>query len=219
MPASTVVTPQMARVRDLCDQAKSTPEGITIWFRTTDPRYADLKVAKSLARSIQTTFCNLRVRARRQAQRKRGAEDISLLSTAKGEYDDIACVVQPLPNDGGFKVVFTPAYAVDMDLEVTDNSTGKPFEGEDPTQNRFIVLMGKLFKEQAEATKQHRKPLNPYTTDELAFMWEYMPDECERMGVPSLTSNAISDATDYASVDLASLDESELEIVNPSDGE
>ncbi len=146
-----------------------------------------------------------------------GESTANLLANVHGEYDTIACVVRPLANNGGFSVSFVPALSFDMDLEVIDNSTGKPFAGEDPTMNRFIVLMGKLFKEQAEATKQKRDPLNPFTTDELKFMWEFEPDECERMGVPKVEDNARSDATDYESVDLATLDEDELEIVNPGD--
>lgn len=147
----------------------------------------------------------------------RGADDPSLVSMTKGEYDDIACVVRPLPKDAGFKVIFTPGYAIDMDLKITDNATGEAFANEDPTMNRFIVLMGKWFKEDAEARSQHRGMLNPFTTDELRFMWTFDAAQCEEMRIPSVSSNEVSDRTDYESVDLASLSEDELEIVNPGD--
>ncbi len=215
MSTSSVVTPQMTRVQDLCDQAKSTTDGLTIIFRV--EKYGSLAACKTAARGMQVSFCNLRVRARRVAQRRAGESSANLLSNVHGEYDDLACVVRPLPKDEGFSVALVPALSVDMDLEVIDNSTGKPFAGEDPTMNRFIVLMGKLFKEQAEASKQKRQPLNPFTTEELQFMWEFDLEECERMGLPRVEDNARSDATDYESVDLASLDESELDIVNPGD--
>jgi hypothetical protein len=215
MPITSVATPQMQRVRDLCDQAKSTPEGITILFRV--ERVGSLSKAKSLARSMQTSFCNLRVREQRRAQRLHGEKTGDLLTFARGEYDDIACSVLPLPRDEGFSVSFVPGYAWGMDLEVIDIATGKALASEDPTMNRFIVLMGKWFKEDAEARKQNRERLNPFTTEELRFMWEFDASTCEEMHVPSVESNARSDATDYASVDLATLDEDELEIVNPGD--
>lgn len=214
MVASTVASPQMSRIADLADQAKTTQDGIMIWFEVS--KYGSLKACKSAARGMQVSFCNLRVRSRRIAQRLKGETVEALAGTTRGEYDDLACVVRPLPRDAGYTVSFIPGYAVDMDLKITDIATGEAFGQEDPTMNRFLVLMGKLFKEHAEATKQRRAPLNPFTTDELKFMWEYEPDECERMEVPALNANAVHDATDYANVDLADLPESELEIVNPS---
>lgn len=212
---STVATPQMQRVRDLCDQAKSSSDGLLISFRV--EKYGSLAMCKTSARSMQTTFCSLRVRSRRLAQRMSGESSAMLLSNVKGDYDDIACVVRPLPREEGYTVAFVPAFALDMDLEVTDIGTGKPFAGEDPRMNRFLVLMGKLFKEQAEANRQRRPPINPFNTEELKFLWEYDAEECERMGVPAMDSNKVHDSTDYESVDLATLDESELEIVNPGD--
>lgn len=214
---SSISTPQMERVRQLCDQAKTTPEGLIIWFRVT--KYGDLKTCKNAARSMQVSFCNLRVRSRRLMQKMKGEPDYALISFTRGEYDDIACVVRPIPHDGGYTVRFSPAYSIDMDLEVTDAATGEPFAGEDPTQNRYIVLMGKWFKEDTEATLQRRARLNPFTTDELKFMWAHDPQMSEEMRLPSLTANEVHDRTDYASVDLADLDEDELEIVNPGDGE
>lgn len=215
MSPSTIITPQMERVRQLADEAKNSSEGVEVILRV--EKYGSLAACKTAARGLQTTFCNLRVRSRRLAQRFKGETVEHLASLTRGEYDDIACVVRPLPRDEGWKVAFVPGYALDMDLEVVDIASGKPLDNEDPTMNRFLVLMGKLFKEQAEATKQNRAPLNPFTTDELKFMWQYEPGECERMFVPPLNANVVHDATDYESVDLAMLDESELDIVNPGD--
>lgn len=215
MVASTVASPQMSRIADLADQAKTTQDGILIWFEV--EKYGSLKACKSAARGMQVSFCNLRVRSRRIAERLKGETTAFLAGTTRGEYDDLACVVRPLPKDAGYTVAFIPGYAVDMDLKITDIATGEAFGQEDPTQNRFIVLMGKWFKEDAEASTQKRGRLNPFTSDELKFMWGYDADTCEEMHVPSLEDNARSDATDYASVDLATLDEDELEIVNPSD--
>src|SRR5258708_31893324 len=65
------------------------------------------------------------------------------------------------------------------DLEVIDNSTGKPFAGEDPAQNKFIVLMGKWFKEDAEAKRQKRGMLNPFTTEDLRFRSEEHTSELQ----------------------------------------
>lgn len=217
MPISTIATPQMQRVRDLCDQAKATSDGLTVMFKVA--KYGSLVACKSAARGMQTSFCNLRVRSRRLAQRMSGESTAHLLANVHGEYDDIACVVRPLPKEEGFSVALVPAMSLDMDLEVIDNSTGKPFAGEDPAQNKFIVLMGKWFKEDAEAKRQKRGMLNPFTTEDLRFMWEFDASMCEEMHVPPVSSNAVSDATDYESVDLAMLDESELDIVNPSEGE
>lgn len=217
MSISTVATPQMTRVQDLADQAMTTSDGITVLFRV--EKYGNLKACKTAARGMQVSFCNLRVRSRRIAQRLKGETISSLAGTTKGEYDNIACVVRPLDKEGGYSVALIPSYAFDMDLEVIDNSTGKPFAGEDPKQNKFISLMGKWFKEDAEARKQKRGMLNPFNTDELRFMWEFDGAMCEEMHVPSMTSNAVHDATDYASVDLAMLSEEELEIVNPGDEE
>lgn len=216
MPKTIGVTPQTERVRALADQARNTSEGITIVFRV--EKYGSLTSCKTAARGMQITYSSLRVKARRLAQRLAGESGSELYPMSRGEYDDLACVVRPLPKDEGYTVALTPGYAFDMDLEVIDNSTGKPFAGEDPAQNKFIVLMGKWFKEDAEAKRQKRGMLNPFTTEDLRFMWEFDASMCEEMHVPPVSSNAVSDATDYESVDLAMLDESELDIVNPSDG-
>lgn len=217
MVASTVASPQMSRIADLADQAKTTQDGIMIWFEV--QKYGSLKACKSAARGMQVSFCNLRVRSRRMAVRLKGETTEFLAGTTRGEYDDIACVVRPLPRDAGYTVAFIPGYAVDMDLKVTDIATGEAFAQEDPIQNRFLVLMGKWFKEDTQATLQRRTRLNPFTTDELKFMWGYDAPTCEEMNVPPITSNAIHDATDYASVDLAMLGEDELKMDNPGEGE
>lgn len=215
--ASSAITPQMDRVRQLVEQAKSTSEGITITFRV--EKYGSLTICRTNARSMQTSFCNLRVRSRRTAQRLRGETEGLLLSNVRGEFDDLACVVRPLPRDAGYTVSFIPAMCVDIDLEVTDRATGKPLESEDPVQNRFIFLMGKWFKEDAEARKQRRRMFNPFTAAELDFMWEHDAETCREMNIPTRELNAEQDAKDYASVDLADLGEDELEIVNPSESE
>ncbi len=194
MVASTVASPQQSRVADLADQAKTTQDGLMVWFEVS------------------------RVRSRRIAERLKGETASMLAGTTRGEYDDLACVVRPLPKDAGYTVALIPGYAVDMDLKITDIATGEPFAQEDPTQNRFLVLMGKWFKEDTQATMQRRARLNPFTTDELKFMWGYDAAACEEMNIPSVTSNAVHDVTDYASVDLASLDESELEMDGPGEG-
>jgi len=213
MPPSTIATPQMERVRQLCDQAKNTPEGLIIWFRV--DKYGDLASCKSAARSMQTSFCNLRVRSQRLAMRLSGETTEYLASTIKGEYGDIACVVRPIPNDGGYTVRFSPAYSLDMDLEVTDAATGKPFESEDPQMNRFLVLNGKMLKEEAEARRQRRAYVNPLTYEEHKFLWDYDAQACRDMNIPPLpTREAVE--PDYSSIDLADLPEDELEIVNPS---
>ncbi len=223
---STVSTPQMGRVRELCLQAKSMPEGLIVWFKL--EKYGDLKSCKSAARSMQVTFCNLRVRSRRLMQRMKGESTADLLAFTRGEFDDIACVVRPIPFDKGYTVRFSPAYSIDMDLEITDAATGEPFKGEDPTMNRFITLMGKVFHEERMAMEQRREVKSPFTREELQFMWEYSPEECERMNIwplapgASVVSSSGStqfdstkfDRSDYASVDLASLGEEDLEFDN-----
>lgn len=213
MSISTIATPQMERVRQLVEEAKTAPDGITVWLRV--EKYGSLAACKSSARSLQTTFSSLRVRARRLAQRLKGETTEYLTSMTKGEYDDIACVVRPLPEASGYRVDFVPAYALDMDLEITDRATGEPLASEDPALNRFVMLFGKMFKEEAEAKRHGRKYLNPLSLEELQFMWAHDAEECERMNVPR-PAEMRSDE-EHRSVDLAELSDEELVMDQPGE--
>lgn len=211
--ASSAITPQMDRVRQLCEQAMTTTDGIRIVFRV--EKYGSLPACKTAARSMQTTFCSLRVRARRFAQKMRGETEGLLLSNVRGEYDNLACVVRPLPKDEGFTVSFVPGYALDMDLEVIDISSGQPLAAEDPALNRYLMLMGRFIKEDTQARGERRRPRNVFSLEELQFLWEHDAEETARMNVPPLPAERSE--SEYESVDLADLGEDELEIVNPGE--
>lgn len=231
MPASRTTTPAQQRVRDIADQALKEPDGITIWFRTS--QYGSLKAANSAALGYQQAFSAMRARARRLAQRQSGEAHDLLDGFSHGPYDSLAVSKQWLPDDEGVTLIFLPSYAFGMDLEITSNATGEPLAAEDPIFNRCVAIANRFGKVRRESNRDKTLFINPLTDDEMRFVWEHSPDTAEfygfglafvaeRRGVDPEALRLGREGTqrrvtDYASVDLATLSEDELEIVNPGD--
>lgn len=231
MPAPHSTTPAQQRVRDIADHALREVDGITIWFRVS--QYGSLKAANSAAIGYQTAFSAMRARERRAAQRKAGELEGLIDGYSRGTYDKLAVSKRWLPNDEGVILVFMPDYAFGLDLEITSNKTGEPLKEEDPIINRCLAIGARFSLERARCEREKVRFNNPLTDDEMRFVWEHHPETAEFYGFAleyvaqrrGVTPESLRlgqhipprREEEYASVDLADLDESELVIVNPGD--
>lgn len=219
---TTILTPQMSKVRDIADEAMNTVEGVIVTF--TAERYGDLVRSHAAARGLQVAFSALRSRERRIAARRGGVPDYERDSFVKGPYDGLACELRPMAHGKGHEIIFTPNGAYGMEFEVTDRRTGLPLERINPTEARLDFLFTKALEETHAAEKQHRARMPLFNEEEREFMWKHRPQFCEELRIGKPQSMIDADQpdrpeSDYASVDLADLSEDELEIVNPVAGE
>lgn len=226
MPRPSTITPQMQRVREIADQALQLSEGITVWFRA--EQYGSHNAAKTAMIGYQSAFSSMRTRARRLTQSQSHEAQYLLDGFVKGPYDKLACMRQEIEPNGGWKLVFTPNSSLGVDLEITDNATGKPLEAEDPMLNRCVAIGNKFLNEDSLRRRENRPFVNPLTDDEMRFVWHNRPDVAEIYGftvefvaerrnvsvasLMSYTEEASSPRStgDYASVDINDLSEEEL---------
>lgn len=122
MPIRTAMTGNMTRARRYADVVLDTKR--TAHLDVLVENYGSLQACKTVAVSIQRSFCSMRAvdRQRKAAKaNKLSAVDAQLMT--ESVYDEIICGTQALPNSNGYRVTFEYAGRISDKLVVT-------FEGE-----------------------------------------------------------------------------------------
>lgn len=141
-PTSTtlVQTPNVARIRELMNDAKDKIEGME--FRFTVARFGSLARAKERATSLQNQVSSIRARARNTAQVRIGQKNSEHTGEQiRGQYDDLVCFKRLLPEDAGYVVVIGPSTAQEDDFEIYDRATGERILQDDPRTKRRNQLI------------------------------------------------------------------------------
>lgn len=179
MPAPVNVTPQMERVRAYAERALAAPEGITLTFPNS--KYNGPRGSALASRSFQTTFCALRSKAARRAQRHQGDITQALDSHINGRYSELACVRSLMPNEEGWKIELCKAYSIDMAIDVFDRATGEQLKEFDPQEQRMSEMVNIFTTEILAYQKERRAYRPPFTEADKRWIWEYAPEVAKSM--------------------------------------
>jgi len=117
MPDARAFTGQMQVVEQLAQKALK--ENVTVFL--TVEQYGSVEACQKRARSLQTSFSSFRARTRRLSGDEKRARDVF----KQGPYDTLACLIDPLPNAGGWKFWLGQGSSLLDDLDVR-GADGKP---------------------------------------------------------------------------------------------
>lgn len=113
-------------VQAVADAALESRHGLALLYTVKD--YGNLANAKHRARSFQKSFCSLRDRVRHLSRRRLGESStvVPRVSDAKGVYDSLACYMEVMDDEEGYKIVLMNGHALLSHMNIIDLDSGKP---------------------------------------------------------------------------------------------
>lgn len=202
---SLVATPSYQKMRELCDVALDTPNGIRIPFNL--ERYDTWELCKKDARRFQQLFSSFRARARNTVHNRGGKLD-DFGEQRQSPYDKLACMKMERPN--GIDVCILPAIAFEIAHEILDAKTGEPIEmltAEMRRQAHYInLIFTQIEREQKDKTRSPtpltiEQELDAFAINEEVFaeMYQLYKWKLKSTGLPYGETAASTDVLDTPS--------------------
>jgi len=157
-----VATPNFQKMRDLCDVALDTPNGLKMPFDIKN--YGSLEACKKAARAFQQLFSSFRARARNTVQMRAKQRIDELGEQIQSPYDKLACMRVERPD--GIDVFILPSVAFEIAHEILDAKTGEPIKIMSPEVRRQEAYIKLIFDRVEKDRREGTRSPTPLSIDQ-----------------------------------------------------
>lgn len=158
-----VSTPTYQKMRELCDVALDTPNGIRIPF-TIGNYGGDLEGAKKAGRRFQQLFSSFRARARNTVQARLKQRNDEFGEQNQSPYDKLAAF--KIEREDGVDICIMPSASFEIAHEILDAKTGEPIALVTPENRRIKRYIELIFTQIERENKDGSRSPTPLSIEQ-----------------------------------------------------